>query len=530
MEPHEHIWLREGVPSWNARRKKVRFPPLLAGVNFFDYLPPDFREKPRSARYFEKIDLSYADIQNSDLSHLNFKGANFAKANLKGVNFSGSNLTDADLTGADLTGANLDRTILIEAKLISTHLQNASYVDAVFKGAILVGAGIPVQLSSQARDLGAVFFPLEETYRNAIRSSYKATARNSLIEYTELAIQGPQDKPEVEEKQHRKTRKVRYDVFYCTTRRAIRQRGELVDYGKVAGPAPEYGVCEVTIPAGKPIGRLGTPLWKRLFNFQPNRMNIAKIISLDESRFWIMMNSYRTAMKSPADPTIFVHGYNNRFKNAALRAAQIGYDLGLGQGIGLFSWPSRGSFRHYSADEAAAEASKYDLADFIEKFVTQSGFAKINIVAHSMGCRSALSAMEVLAVNRRHVLGSINQLILAAADIDTSVMPRLAQYAIQRGGRTTSYISDKDKALAVSGWLHDFPRVGIKPPTFILTGMDTVLVNNMNLGQFSHGYVGSSRAILNDIYNLIENNLPPDRRHGLEEVVDGPEMYWRIKD
>jgi esterase/lipase superfamily enzyme len=69
--------------------------------------------------------------------------------------------------------------------------------------------------------------------------------------------------------------------------------------------------------------------------------------------------------------TLFIHGFNNSFEDAILRAAQIGYDLGIGQGIGLFSWPSQGvkTPKGYTTDEATAEASKYLLADFIEQFV-----------------------------------------------------------------------------------------------------------------------------------------------------------------
>ena len=54
-------WLREGVRKWNYRRKKVSFQPNLSGIRFFDFLPRDFRDKPKTSRFFEGIDLSDAD-------------------------------------------------------------------------------------------------------------------------------------------------------------------------------------------------------------------------------------------------------------------------------------------------------------------------------------------------------------------------------------------------------------------------------------------------------------------------------------
>ncbi|TAN18644.1 MAG: alpha/beta hydrolase [Rhizobiaceae bacterium] len=138
--------------------------------------------------------------------------------------------------------------------------------------------------------------------------------------------------------------------------------------------------------------------------------------------------------------------------------------------------------------------------------------------------------MEVLANGRKRVLKSINQVILAAADVDSAIMPNLAKHAVKNCKRTISYVSDKDKALKISGWLHNFPRVGITPPKFVFNGMDTVIVNKLGLGNFSHGYPASSRIIMSDIFNLLKANKPPSERYAIESVSLDGVQYWRMKD
>ncbi|WP_234636101.1 alpha/beta hydrolase [Allorhizobium ampelinum] len=212
-----------------------------------------------------------------------------------------------------------------------------------------------------------------------------------------------------------------------------------------------------------------------------------------------------------------------------MRAAQIGHDLGIGQGIGLFSWPSRGRVRNYTADEAASEASRYLLADFIADFVSNTQQKEVNIIAHSMGCRCLIGALEVLSNGRKSVLKQINQVILAAADVDARIMSHQGEHIIGRCKRITSCASDMDTALKISGWLHDHPRVGTTPPTFVLKGMDTVVVNDNDLGDFSHGYIATSRTILNDIFAVLKHNRAPHERFALEAVSMDGLSFWRIK-
>ena len=84
---------------------------------------------------------------------------------------------------------------------------------------------------------------------------------------------------------------------------------------------------------------------------------------------------------------VFIHGYNVSFEEAALRAAQLGYDLGIAGVMAFYSWPSQGTLQGYAADAASIEASEAFISDFLTRMATTSGVARVHIIAHSMGNR-----------------------------------------------------------------------------------------------------------------------------------------------
>lgn len=514
-------WLREGVRGWNLRRKKVSFSPDLSRLNFFDFLPPDFRDSPKTSRYFEKIDLSGANLDRADLSGLNFLGANFSGSNLSNAELSLSNFERADFTEANVFGANFEHSRLVAAKFDRAAIDGVNqFESAELSGAEFIEISSDQVVSQALEAKGAVVFASRLDYRNSLRAILPmGRLVGRAVEKTGAGELGDG-----------KTKKNKYDVFYATNRNAVYERGALTDFGSDVSSFLSYGVSEVIVPEGRRIGTLGSPRWKRLFNRRDDRLRLDHIIPLSEELYWKLLNDTSSQMRVKQYPTIFVHGFNTNFSSAVLRAAQIGYDLGLGQGVGLFSWPSKGDWKDYARDEASVEVSKYLLADYITKFVENESSRRINIIAHSMGCRCLMGALEVLSSGQKSSIGRINQIILAAADVDTRMMLRQGGVAIGRCKRLTSYACTVDRALIASGWLHGYSRVGFAPPTFVLSGMDTVLVNDRDLGDYSHGYVGSSRTILNDIFSLLKQDAPPHERHAIEAVNESGVNYWKIRD
>lgn len=510
-------WLAEGVSRWNKRRKKVDFIPDLTGVRFFDHLPPDYRHDPKTSRYFERIDLSNANLAETDLSDLNFARANFTGANLQGAKLSKSNFENAKFLRANLSGADATRAIFENAYFEKALLEGLNLNQSEISNAIFV----QTNLSGEQRQM--IVGQGVREYASLAEFKTKRTIYGSVDEQS-LAPTGL-----LTEKEHRNW-KAKYDVYYGTTRNPIIERGAITGFGGTTSAELSFGVCEVIVPEGYKIGGIGSPLYKRLFNRKKNELVINSLIPLNEDLLWEHLIRTADKMKQKARPTVFIHGFNTSFNDAVLRAAQIGYDLGIGQGIGLFSWASQGQLLKYSTDEATVESSKHQLVSFLEKFVSRGSNLGINVIAHSMGCRCLLGALEVLADRRSDTLKSIHQVIFAAADVDTRLMSFVAPNIVKYISRTTSYVSDKDKALILSGWRHSFSRVGITPPTYVIDQMDTVLVSDLKPDDFlSHAYFAKNRLIISDIHSILKHGVEPNSRHGLEADFWEGMQYWKFR-
>jgi esterase/lipase superfamily enzyme len=501
-------WLREGVRAWNRRRKKVRFTPDLSGVRFFDLLPPDFRDRPKSSRFFEGINLSGADISEGDLSGLNFARANFTNAKLSFANLSLTNFTKARFVHAKLNGAFAENSVFDDSDFTEASLDGAVLRDNEFKSAKFIDVKIDRQIIAKENNLADAFFTRAEYTQLVGRavSRLLPSARARVAEKTEFNT---------------------FDVMYATNRVPVLRLGELVDFSEQRANSLSYGVCEVVIPKGHRVGSIGSPLWRRIFGGD-DRLYTQQIIGLNPDLYWQHWLQCSLKMTVKAPPTLFVHGYNTSFSDAVLRAAQIGHDLRLGQGIGLFSWPSQGRESGYIADMNSVDATKLLLADFVEDFVSNYGDSGINIVAHSMGCRLVTLSLELLLNKGSQSLKKIKNLVFAAADVDAGYMNTVASGLVGNVARATNYASEIDQALKIAAWLGAGSKVGLAPPTFLVAGLDTILVNDQDQGSFLHGYIGTSRAVIADLYHLLLNNLPPDQRHGLVLETSSAGSFWRF--
>ncbi len=227
---------------------------------------------------------------------------------------------------------------------------------------------------------------------------------------------------------------------------------------------------------------------------------------------------------------VFVHGYDFEFGEAALWAAQLKADLGF-SGVAIFySWPSLASRLRYSADENNAEWSTAHLEKFLEELAARAPGSAIHLIAHSLGCRALLRALDSIAREKSEApVRMFAQIIFAAPDVDADVFRQLAPAAVQLGERVTLYTSAQDRALGTSGHLHGYPRAGdAEYDLVLLPGVDTIDATAVSNSRLHHDYFMDRREMLADIFQLLENGTPPESRFALRRVPVKDGVYWRM--
>jgi esterase/lipase superfamily enzyme len=324
-----------------------------------------------------------------------------------------------------------------------------------------------------------------------------------------------------------------YRLWFATNRKPNNPQDISQGFSGVRDRQLHYGTCEVAVPKSHKIGSTGSSSFKRLLTSTDDRLKLQQesLKIFQEENFW-----YQVKQKLQTNPLdersvlVFIHGFNVSFEDAALRSAQIGFDLQVPGIMAFYSWPSKGKLTSYIADEATMEASEIYITEFLLNLVQKSGAEKIHIIAHSMGNRGLLRAMQrILAQVQAGSKISFGQVFLAAPDVDPDLFQQLALAYQNLAERTTLYISAKDKALATSGIIHDHPRVGFFPPITVIDGIDTVEVSNIDLTLLGHGYFADARDLLQDMHSLIHNNQSPEKRFGFQNKQENDHNYWIIR-
>jgi esterase/lipase superfamily enzyme len=322
-----------------------------------------------------------------------------------------------------------------------------------------------------------------------------------------------------------------YSVWYGTNRELNDASDPTAGYSSRRDTTVHRGVCRVFIPKSHKIGSIGSPWWKRLLKLTDDRLRLLSVEALQADGFWQRISSHLNGVAiDERVAVIFVHGYNVSFEEAALRAAQMGFDLSIKGAMAFFSWPSQGTLGGYLADAAAIEASEDAIADFMTDFAFKSEAQAVHVIAHSMGNRGVLRAVNrIVAQAETRAKVKFGQVILAAADVDADVFRRLATAYSQVASRTTLYVSKRDLAVEASRWLHDYPRAGLLPPVLVCEHIDTINVTNADLTMLGHGYVADARHVLQDMHDLLVHSAPPQRRFGLREMRnDEGKPFWLI--
>ncbi len=317
-------------------------------------------------------------------------------------------------------------------------------------------------------------------------------------------------------------------VYYATNRELLGEgAGQFPTYSGNPAPDLNLGRAVVSIPVdAHRVGKVEAPPWWKRYLGSVDKARYVMFDSVETLSSQAFQNDLETDATSAGknDVLVFMHGYNVSFEEAAMRAAQVSYDLNF-QGVTvLFSWPSLAKVFGYLADGDRAENSGASLAAVL-KLLVGGPWNKVHLMAHSMGNRVLLAGL----VDDSAPTLPIGQIIMVAADVYQGQFQSKQPKIADAGQWLTSYVSSTDRALFVSRFLHQAGRIGFagdKP--FVSPGMDTVDATSVNtsflgLG-LGHSYFSDKRPMLTDLGYLLQHGLPASQREGLRASRDN--TYW----
>jgi esterase/lipase superfamily enzyme len=307
-------------------------------------------------------------------------------------------------------------------------------------------------------------------------------------------------------------------VFYGTNRQPTGNAAPTSFYGNSSG-ALQLGFVDVTIPETHQLAQLEAPGGWTDYAFNVSVTEQRRKYILLESVNALAPGDFAAALhrqvnSAPShDLLVFVHGYNNSFEDTSRRAAQLAYDLDYDGTPVMYSWPSQNRLTGYSADEDMVAPSIPRLAEFLDVLVTTSGAGRIHLLAHSMGNRVLIGALETYFKSHR-APGSaarFGQVVFTAPDVDREVFVSKVGPMRSHAQRMTLYASSSDYALQLSEVYHLEPRAGLAGSHIIaLPGLDTIDISGLPADALGHSYFAASDGGVYDLLHLLWRDEPPN--------------------
>jgi esterase/lipase superfamily enzyme len=297
----------------------------------------------------------------------------------------------------------------------------------------------------------------------------------------------------------------------------------------------ERGYCWVSIPDKvheRGSGQMELPGLFELRADPEKHFTLQRVEKIERAAF---LEDLRAAVQqSPAKHAfVFIHGYNVLFPEAALRTAQLRYDLDFDGPAAFFSWPSNGSLLSYASDEETANLTERSgvLHDFLTDFINETGAESVHLIAHSMGNRLMTRALEKLPESTNSQgHKTISQLIMAAPDVNPAEFMLLADRIRELTRARTLYASEKDIALIGSEVLRmsNYTRLGQGGQSrVIVEGVQTIDASELSseLFDLGHSYYVHPK-VMQDLKHLLNSPAVVPQRPWLLSVDD----YWIFRN
>jgi esterase/lipase superfamily enzyme len=333
-------------------------------------------------------------------------------------------------------------------------------------------------------------------------------------------------------------------VFYGTDRARKDDPKGAVVYNSERARRLELGRALVTVPKVHQVPRIERPFALRVPYFQVTiyeqaedpklHFTIRELKALSEAEFLALARERVGGSASFKDQAVvFVHGYNTGFEFALYRTAQMAYDLKFDGAAFMYSWPSGGGFMGYGYDRESATQAEPHLKEFLGLVLKETGAKSVSVIAHSMGNLPLLNVLRELGPTLPPDV-RLNEIIMAAPDVDRDVFQYLAANIKAYGRGVTLYCSANDRAMAASRRVAGgVPRAGDVPAEgpIVLDGIDTIDVTQASTDvlALNHSTYAERSALLNDIGLLLRTGeRPPELRIPILQKVTTPAgFFWR---
>lgn len=192
---------------------------------------------------------------------------------------------------------------------------------------------------------------------------------------------------------------------------------------------------------------------------------------------------------SEQEVTVFVHGYNNSFADAAFRTAQLSEDLDLPGTAVAYAWPSRGHFLGYEYDNDSALFARDGLQQLLES-IHDSGAKRIVVVAHSLGSSLTMEALRQIELSKPGWTSrNISGVILFSPDVNADLFRSQTNAFQQLPQPFVIFSSQSDKFLKISSRLRwEDQRLGNLQD---ISEFDDLPISFIDVSAFTDGQAGN---------------------------------------
>lgn len=339
---------------------------------------------------------------------------------------------------------------------------------------------------------------------------------------------------------------VKVDVHYATSRRrglggATAENWRTAEKFYTSTPSADiaYGKTVVSIPRPRdrkpgdfpvPAGFYDRDWTGALVYDEKSHVTLLRIAPMTREAFLADLRA------QPNDSAIvFVHGFNVTFADAARRAGQLKYDLGIQGPAVMYSWPAgMGSFLAYykEGEHMAAEIRSGRFARFLTDLRETLGAGRVTVIAHSMGSRLLAATLTKLAAENPPEAAKFNGVVFAAADVESGAFARQAPAWTKVARGVTLYASYNDLAMKASQVANptESARAGYTGTIALAEGLISVDASAAE-DEFSDRHSYFADGLLPDIKSILRFRLTPRQRCVLSPAAQqSGRAMWRFDE